>query len=313
MKINRLIEITTILLNKKTVTASDLAARFNVSTRTIYRDIDVLSAAGVPVYSTQGINGGISIMDDFTLNRSAISKSESENIIFALQTLQATKFPELDAILEKLGALFKSSASDWVSIDFSPWGSNPNEYNKFDLIKYSILKSKVISVDYINAQNIKSKREIAPLRLIFKSQAWYLFGFCYKRLDYRTFRISRIKNVAVTENDYERSQLISLTNNKNEKDVPELNCTHLVLEFKEEALYRLYDDYDDGIIIRNPDGTYTLEFDFPEDDWVYGYILSFGDYVKVISPPHIQKIIKEKCGRIINHYDFIENKAEQIL
>lgn len=310
MKINRLIEITTILLNKKTVTASDLAARFNVSTRTIYRDIDVLSSAGVPVYSTQGINGGISIMDDYTLNRSAISKSESENIIFALQTLQATKYPELETILEKLGAIFKNSATDWVSIDFSPWGSNPNDLNKFDIIKYSILKKKIVSLDYINARNIKTNREIAPLRLIFKSQAWYLFGYCYKRSDYRTFRISRIRNVVVTEKDYERSRLIRLTTNGNENKKEKYKFTHLVLEFTENALHRLYDDYDDEMIIKNSDGTYTVEFDFPEDDWVYGYILGFGENVKVISPPHIQEIIKDKCNKILSHYNFIENKAK---
>lgn len=92
MKLNRLIEITTILLNKKTITASELAERFGVSTWTIYRDNDVLSASGVPVYATQGTNGGISILEDYTVNRTALSNSEKDSILFALQTLQSTKY-----------------------------------------------------------------------------------------------------------------------------------------------------------------------------------------------------------------------------
>lgn len=120
MKLNRLLEITTILLNKKATTAKELAERFSVSTRTIYRDIDVLSASGVPVYATQGINGGISILEDYTINRTALSNSEKDNILFALQTLQSTKYPEIDAVLEKLGSIFKYTATDWISIDFSP-------------------------------------------------------------------------------------------------------------------------------------------------------------------------------------------------
>jgi len=104
MRFNRLLEIRTILLNKRTVTASELAERFSVSTRTIYRDIDVLSASGVPVYATQGTNGGISILEDYTVNRTALSNSERDSILFALQTLKSTKYPEIDLVLEKLGS-----------------------------------------------------------------------------------------------------------------------------------------------------------------------------------------------------------------
>lgn len=105
MKINRLIEITIILLNRRTITASELARRFNVSTRTIYRDIDVLSGSGVPLFCTQGLNGGISLLDNYTLNRTFLSEKESERIIFALQSLMAAKYPEVELILDKLGGI----------------------------------------------------------------------------------------------------------------------------------------------------------------------------------------------------------------
>lgn len=302
MKINRLIEITTILLNRKTVTATELAERFGVSTRTIYRDIDVLSTSGVPVVSMQGANGGISILEDYTLNRTSLSEKESENIIFALQAMQVTKYPEIDTILDKLGSLFRNSATDWISIDFSPWGSNPNEYNKFETIRTAVIQSKMIEVDYINAFNQKSHRKLAPLRLIFKGQAWYLWAFCHDRRDFRTFRISRMKDVQPIDETFERSSLVNQTGNENEKEINIRPNVHLLLQFTEAALYRLYDDYDDSVIINNGDGTYTLELDFPEDDWVYGYILSFGENVKVIEPAYIRNIIIEKAEKMLNYY-----------
>jgi len=303
MKINRLLEITTILLNHRTVTAAELAERFGVSTRTIYRDIDVLSSSGVPVFSTQGANGGISILEDYTLNRTAISEQESRHIIFALQSLRATKYPEVDAILEKLGALFHSSDADWISIDFLPWGAPPNEYNKFDIIKNAVIHSKIIEFDYINANNTRSHRRLAPVRLVFKSQAWYLWGFCYKRMDFRMFRISRMKSLSAVEEYFERKNLVALTDNPEEKDVPEQKTVHLVLKFDASILYRLYDDFADHILTRCDDGMYKVEINFPEDEWVYGYILSFGTYVQVVDPPHIRDIVRERCLAVAAHYD----------
>ncbi len=301
MKLNRLLEITTILLNKKTVTASELAKRFSVSTRTIYRDIDVLSVSGVPVYATQGTNGGISILDEYTVNRTALSNSEKESILFALQTLQSTKYPEIDIVLEKLGGIFKNSGTDWISIDFSPWGSDPNAYNKFTDIKTAIIQSRVIEIDYINSYNQKSRRVIEPMRLIFKSQAWYLWGFCREKQDYRTFRISRIKRVEIGDEAFDRNEIHIVKEHSAEVE-KENPYTHVVLQFSEEVLYRLYDDFDDMLLCENGDGTYNLEIDFPEDEWLYGYILSFGCFVKVIEPEHIKKIIKERSEKIMEFY-----------
>ena len=300
MKLNRLLEITTILLNRKTVKASELAERFGVSTRTIYRDIDVLSASGVPVYSTQGTNGGISILEDYTVNRTALSTSERESILFALKTLQATKYPEVDVVLEKLGSVFKNTNTDWISIDFSPWGSNPNAYNKFTDIKAAIIQSNIIEIDYINSLNQKSRRSIEPMRLIFKSQAWYLWGFCLEKQDYRTFRISRIKRVDIKEESFDRRK-VPIEDNTYETEANK-NYTNIILQFTEEALYRLYDDFDDDLITVNGDGTYTLEISLPEDEWVYGYILSYGCFVKVIEPEHIREIIKARSESINSFY-----------
>ena len=302
MKINRLLEITLILLNKKSVTAGELAERFGVSTRTIYRDVDELSSAGVPVFTNKGSGGGISLLDNYAINKAMLTEHERDSLLLALKTLQATRYPEIDVILEKIGAVFrKAAASDWVQIEFSPWGSGPNEENKFIDIKRAILECKVVTFDYINADGILSHRKIEPMLLSFKGQAWYIWGYCNTRLDFRTFRISRIRNLKVTDDGFTRRPLTSV---KEEEPAPApKNRVTLKLRFRPENLFRVYDDYDEQRITRNADGTYDVTVTFPEDEWVYGYIMSFGNYVEVLEPQRIRDVISERMKKALKYYD----------
>ena len=294
--------MTILLLNKKSVTAKELSERFNVSTRTIYRDIDVLSAAGVPVYANRGAGGGIALLENYALNKAIISSKESESILFALKTLQATKYPEIDGILDKLGAIFHNAATDWIHIDFSPWASGPNEYDRLSNIKKAILGRFIVEFDYINAQNQKTQREVEPLRLLFKEYTWYLWGWDLMRDDYRMFRISRIKYMNLTNKIFDRANLKEPEQKEHVEVERSKPLVLLELKFNSKALYKLYDDYDDDVITKNPEGTYTLKVQFPEDEWVYGYVLSFGPNVEVISPEHIKSIIKEKAKKILEKY-----------
>jgi predicted DNA-binding transcriptional regulator YafY len=301
VKTNRLLEITLILLNKSTVTARELADRFDVSTRTIYRDIDELSTAGVPVYTNKGSGGGIALLEDYSLNKAMLTEHERDSLLLALKTLQATKYPEIEGILEKIGAVFKkATAANWVQIEFSPWGSGPNEENKFLDVKRAILECKVVVFDYINADGVLSRRNIEPMQLTFKSQAWYVWGYCRARRDFRTFRISRIRNMVVTHEDFIRRPLESARDE--EPAAPSSKNVILKLRFQPNDLYRVYDDYDQDRITRNADGTYDVTVTFPEDEWVYGYIMSFGDHVEVLDPPHIRCIVKERMKKALKYY-----------
>jgi predicted DNA-binding transcriptional regulator YafY len=301
VKINRLLEISLILLNKKTVTAAELADKFNVSTRTIYRDIDELSAAGVPVFTNKGSGGGIALLENYAINKAMLTEHERDSILLALKTLQATKYPEIDAILEKIGAVFKkAAAADWVHIEFSPWGSGPNDENKFLNIKKAILESRVVSFDYINADGVLSRRQVEPMQLDFKGQAWYVWGYCKTRRDFRTFRISRIRSMEVTEERFVRRPPEE-TKDEEPTNTPK-NLVTLKLRFQPENLYRVYDDYNQERITRNADGTYDVTVTFPEDEWVYGYIMSFGDRVEVLEPPHIRDIIRGRMEKALKFY-----------
>jgi len=302
VKINRLLEITLILLNKGAVTAAELAGRFGVSTRTIYRDIDELSSAGVPVFTNKGGGGGISLLENYAINKAFLTEHERDSLLLALKTLQSTKYPEIDTILEKIGAVFKKAASaNWVQVEFSPWGSGPNEENKFLDIKRAILECRAVTFDYINADGILSHRKVEPALLSFKGQAWYVWGYCTTRRDFRTFRISRVRNLIVTDERFVRKPIEKIKDEEPAAAVSQQYVT-LKLRFQPQDLYRVYDDYDEQRIVRNSDGTYDVTVTFPEDEWVYGYIMSFGSYVEVLEPPYVREIVRERMQRALKYY-----------
>lgn len=301
MKINRLLEITIILLNKGTVTAKELAARFGVSTRTIYRDIDVLSLSGVPVYMTQGSGGGISLLEDYALDKTLLTEQESESLVLALQTLQVTKYPEVEMIIDKIGAVFKKKQNpNWVEIDFTPWGSSPNDQNKFKDIKKAILQRNVIKFDYVNADGRRSNRSAEPDKLLYKGSSWYMTAYCRERQGYRIFRISRVKNVEVTAEEFAPREMSGTENKDMRGIIP--TFIQLKLRFQPPVLNRIYDDFDDSFILKNPDGTLDVEVAFPEDEWVYGYLMSYGSNVEILEPEHVRKVIAARMSQALQYY-----------
>ena len=302
MKINRLVEIIVLLLNRDTITAKELAERFEVSTRTIYRDIEVLSMAGVPVYMSKGKGGGISLLEDYSVNKTFLSREDKESLIVALKTLQITKYPEIEYALEKLGTLFQDEhIEDWVQVDFSHWGSNPNESEKFITIKEAILKRQIVNFDYINAFGNKTNRNLEPMKLIYKGHAWYLYGYCKLKNDFRVFRISRIKRLCLSEEKFQRRE-DNGKNNMEYRDSPK-DLVNIKLKFKPEVLHRIYDDFDERHIVKNEDNSSYVTVSFPEDEWLYGYILSFGINVEVLEPQHIREIILSKMKEAIKIYE----------
>lgn len=301
MKLDRLLEITILLINRGSATAPELAERFGVSTRTIYRDIDVLSSAGVPVYTSRGAGGGISLLGEFTLPKAIVSKEERESILFSLQTLRATRYPEIESVLEKLSGLFQTAATDWISIDFSPWESGPAAQGRIRELRDAILHGKVLRMEYWSADNRRSLRDVEPIQLSYKAHSWYLKAWCRRRHALRTFRLSRIRSLTATGETFDPN--VKRPPAPPEYAAPPKQLVHVVLRCRQPMAYRLFDDYDDDVVTDNGDGTYTLEIDFPEDEWVYGYILGFGDYAEVLSPPALRELIRDRIRRMQKIYE----------
>lgn len=301
MQISRLFEIVYILLDKKIVTAKELSEHFEVSVRTIYRDIDVLSASGIPIYTSKGKGGGISLVDNFVLNKSVLSDREQKEILMSLQSLNAMKFLDIEPVLKKMTAVFSNETIDWIDVDFSEWGSNDSEKEKFNTIKTAIFDNKVISFDYFNSNGQKSLRNIEPAKIVFKGQGWYVYGFCRFKNEFRIFKITRIKNLNILEETFVRRDALTNSLNNVNKSYKE-KMIKLNLKIDERMAYRVYDEFEEENILKNSDGSFNITVIMPEGDWIFGYIMSYGEYAEVIEPQYIRDTIKQKFEEGLKKY-----------
>ncbi len=295
MQMNRLFEIVYILLDKKTVTAKELAEYFGVSIRTIYRDIDLLSTAKIPIYTNQGKGGGISLLEDFVLNKSILSEEEQNQILYALQSIQKISPQNQQNILEKMSTIFQKNHTNWIEVDLSSWSSIKEE-GSFGLIQKAVLERKVLKFIYYNTKGEESTRYVEPLQIYFKDKAWYVKAFARDKQDYRLFKIARMKKIEVLEETFERDLPEIL-----EKEPP-FSTVKLVLEISQKQAYRVYDEFEKEAITKKPNGDFLIHVEFPENDWVYGYILSFGEDAEVIFPQYVRNTIRKKLRKNLRNY-----------
>ena len=301
MQINRMFEIVYLLLVQKSVSAKELAERFEVSTRTIYRDVDALSGAGIPIYASRGAGGGIRLMDDFVLNKSLLSEGEQNEILASLQGFHAIQVPDVEPVLTKLAAIFGTKCASWIDVDFSHWGGGIQERDKFILLKNTILNSKVITFEYYGISGDKTSRVVEPLKLWFKGQGWYLYGFCRERQDVRIFKITRMKNLLATDQTFRRSIPDDVFSETEHSYNPKMLT--LKLKIDQSMAYRVYDDFEEENIMRNQDGSFTATMIFPEGEWVYGFVLSFGSAAEVLEPDTIRKTIIARIQDTLKKYE----------
>ena len=296
MQINRLFEMLQMMLNKKNITAKELAEYFEVSVRTIYRDVETLASAGIPVYSLRGKNGGIRLLEGYTLNKSLISQNEQNEIMYALQSLKAVNYPESEETLKKLSLIFNKSSDNWIEVDFSRYGSDDNVL--FENIKQAILKKLIIRFTYFNSRGEKSYRAADPLKILFKEKAWYLFAYCHNKKDIRQFKINRIKELILTEEHFDKSMEDFEINDEKEA----VKRVKVIVEIDKSQAYRVYDEFSEENINKMKDGNFEVIMENPESEWVYGYLLSFGEYLKVKEPERIKKNLFEKIEKMRENY-----------
>lgn len=300
MQINRLFEIVYLLLDRKRMTAHELAGHFEVSKRTILRDIEALAAAGIPVYTSRGKGGGISILDNFVLNKTTISDEEQDQILFALQSLSSTRQMDTAALLSKLSTLFAKTDTNWIEVDFSRWGHTEPDKEKFEILKRAIIKKEAVAFSYASSFGETTDRTVYPLKLVFKSKAWYLQAYCLLKDGYRTFKVNRILSAkalpeSFAEQDFSPPPLEAL-------DAAFPCLVDLELRFAPSAAYRLYDEFDAQGITKNDDGSFTVKTGFPDDPWLYGFLLSFGTAVQVVRPQNVRDALRAQAEEIRERY-----------
>lgn len=303
MQISRLLQMVYILLEKGTVTASELAEQFEVSIRTIYRDVEALSQAGVPIYTSQGKGGGISLTDRFVLNKSLLSDKEQDEILFALQSLSVAQFPDSNEVLSKLSSLFRKNSTNWIEVDFSSWGSGLKQKELYALLKQAILDHKGISFSYLSAAGEQKSRRAAPVKLLFKDRAWYVEAYCFEQNALRTFKITRMSNVQLLDGlEIHQKWIETAGTSHSEGRVSEVPRIPLILQIEPAGAYRIVDEFKEENIAKQDDGSFRITSDMPSGEWLYQYLLSYGDLLEVIEPASVRLEMKNRTTKMARKY-----------
>lgn len=291
MQESRLFKIVYHLLDKGQATAPELAEKLEVSVRTIYRDIDALSSAGIPIYAETGRNGGIHLMNDFVLDKAVLSKEEKQEILIALQSINITKENDSQT-LQKLSAIFNLSSENWLEVDFSRWGNKKTDNDKFELLKSAIIYQKCIKITYISSYEEVIERIVQPLKLLYKSMSWYLKAYCTLKQDYRIFKLTRITKLEVQSVGFSYKEFPKLEKSSQQ------TYKKIILRFPKEVAYRVYDEFDitQGEIQEN--GDLIVSAEMPEDTWLIGYLLTFGTQVDIIEPIYLKDVLAEQARKI---------------
>lgn len=298
MKNNRLFGILYLLLSKEKITSKELAEYFEVSTRTIYRDIEVLCELQIPICMSKGKNGGIHLLENFKLDKSLLTEEEQKDILFSLNQMNTLKI-ENDKTYEKMKNLFQNEEDSWFEVDFSVWGNSKEHKENFEKIKGAILEQKKLQFSYFNSYGTYTNREVEPMKLHFKYNSWYLEAFDLTKEDYRIFKILRMKDLIVLEETFEKRKI----EKKKELNPENFKVVQLVLQIDKSQSYRVYDEFEEKNIKKTEDGNFLVTVEYPFTDWVYGYILSFGSSLKVLEPGFIKEEIIKRLKKNLQNYE----------
>lgn len=303
MKIDRLLGIIINLLNKETVTAKQLAEKFEVSIRTIQRDIQSISMAGVPIVSNTGSSGGYSILSSFKLENQFIKRDDYKIIIMALKTLNTSyESRRLEQIIDKYLALTNEYSQN-VFLDYSVSREDSRVQKNNKLIEHSINGMTQINFDYRSVNADISYRNVQPLALRFQWYAWYLFGFDLSKNDYRTFKIARIQNLEVTGMKFHNDANIEELLRVNDKAYME-TCENIKVWCHKDSISILEEYFPEEERVAFEDGHYIMNLHVPPNERLWqALLLSMGNKVKIISPAYYRQKLIEAALKFLSNYD----------
>jgi predicted DNA-binding transcriptional regulator YafY len=303
MKMERLISMIYMLLNNEVVSASSLAEKYDVSQRTIYRDIDVICAAGIPVVSYQGVNGGYGIIETYKMDKSLLGSYDIGSLITILHSMSSV-FDDERAMetVRKLQTIQKDDHPPNMSMDM---GSHRKYNESLRILRTAITARNVVQFEYINGKNERANRSVEPVSLHYQNDSWYLFGYCRSRNDYREFKLSRIAQLLVMPQRYERSH--DATPKRTTFEEFRWNDhVDAVLHFSSESLARALDFFYDAERSFNPDGSLTVKLKLDNAvgaKWLLNVVLSFGNEVEIVEPLELRKTLKENLEKMLQRYN----------
>ena len=300
MKIDRLIGILSLLLQKETETIPSLARQFEVSPRTISRDIETLCRAGIPIMTRQGMNGGLSIMEDYKIDRTLLTSAEMQDILAGLRSLDSVNGTNrYSQLMEKLSA----GSSDFISgshsllIDLSSWYKD-SLAPKIELIRDAIDSHALIEFTYYSP-NGDSLRTVEPYYLIFRWSSWYVWGWCLARQDFRLFKLNRMDDLHLIGQNF-TGRPAPVPNLKNERIFP--GGIRVKALFQPECKWRLIEDFGKGCFEEQSDGTLLFHADYTDADNLISWILTFKNKVRLLEPEEIRLKLKKIIAEMQKNY-----------
>lgn len=303
MKLERLISIIYKLLNHEVLSASTLAEEFQVSQRTIYRDIDVICAAGFPVVSFQGMKGGYGMMDGYKMDKTLLGSYDVHSLITVLRSL-ATVFEDERAqgTIERLKTIEPEYQTQSLSVDLETHRTDPDALRH---LRAAITGRIIVRFDYINAKNERTTRELEPVRLHYKYRNWYVYGFCRERQDYREFRLSRMLDLFLTQETFEpRHEAPKEANSAS--GAWQAQVEEVVIRVGPEALAEAMDQFHQADKQFHADGSMTMRIPVHQPlqaRWLWSILLSLGSGAEVLEPPLLRGIIKEQLQNALKLYE----------
>ncbi|NLI22828.1 MAG: YafY family transcriptional regulator [Clostridiales bacterium] len=270
-----------------------------VSVRTVYRDVETLSVAGVPVYASAGKGGGISLTPGYAVQRALLTDEEQSQILFAIQSLRATD-QQVEPLLTKLGGLFHRRNVNWIEVDFSRWGLGKADKRTFETLRNAILEKRVTEILYGGASGDLVRRRVKPFKLVFKSRNWYLQAYCLRADAYRLFKVSRIVELTPTSETFADTFEDAPPSEGEPGAAPAM--TDLLLRFGRTVAFRVYDEFDRESVAPQPDGSILVRTALPADEWLAGYLLTFGAEVDILEPADVRERVAALAKRTFEHH-----------
>lgn len=301
VKLERLLSITYALLNQEVVSAAELAAQHQVSQRTIYRDIEALCAAGIPVVSYQGSNGGFGIIEAYKMDRSLLGPDDVNSLI-TLLSCTTTVFgdPRAERTLDRLRTVQSSERVPSLTLDLGSWRMNNEQLHE---LRKAIISRRVVRFRYVNAKNDRIERLVEPVTLHFKYYAWYLHGYCRTRADYRVFKLSRITDLSLTQELVLREH--ALTELNVGEGLPRYrDMTGAVIRFSPDAVAAALDCFYAEEKSFEPDGELIVRIVNPIDsDWLIARVLGYGGSAYIEEPEWLREELRAKLANLRARYE----------
>lgn len=308
MKIDRLVSIIMILLEKERISAQELAKMFEVSTRTIYRDIEAISMAGIPVLATSGSGGGIEIMKDYKVDKKIFSTDDLSALLMGLSNISGMlRGSEVANALAKVKSFIPSEKAKSIElkasqiyIDLTPWEGNASVKNALEIIKKALQENRLLIFTYIDGHGSKTSRTVEPYQLVFKSRAWYVQTFCRLKNDYRLFRLSRMTDLKILEESFapREYQKPFLDFEETARSLQ----TDIKIRIHKSVLDRILDFCPFDCITADGDEYYIADYPFVDSDYYYDMLLCLGDKCEILEPAHVREKLKQKIKNLAEIY-----------